>query len=398
VYDAIVVGGGPAGLSFATNAARKGLKVLVLERDPGIGVFVRSSGGTWTEEAQLMEIPRELMNIIRGARLVTPKGRIHDIYMRRGEGAVIDVRRYYQHLAEVASSHGAEIRVASPVRDIAIKGEGVQVSTLNEIIDGRILVDASGSWAWVRRRLRLLRSWSRYGVGVEYELYAPQPEQEDTVLIAVGSEFAPGGYAWIFPCGDRRVRIGVGILRPYSPEDPMRYLQRFLRHRIVKEFLGSRVSPLEFHAGVFPAQGLIAPLALDNVIFIGDAGGFGSPLLGEGIRFAYMSGAWGAEAAAQYIEGDPAALKMFEKSAEHRLGLNFAVALKLQEFVAKAPDHVLEKYSEAIAEMARRYPEVVISLLKTDVLGVAKRLSLPSAPSILKKLAELIKYATRFTR
>ena len=40
-FDCIVVGGGPAGSTFADIAAQNGLSVIVLEKDREIGVPVR---------------------------------------------------------------------------------------------------------------------------------------------------------------------------------------------------------------------------------------------------------------------------------------------------------------------------------------------------------------------
>jgi len=53
----------------------------------------------------------------------------------------------------------------------------------------------------------------RFGVGAEYDLYAPHCDQSEVLLIA-GSDFAPSGYAWVFPWGRHRVRVGVGIIHP----------------------------------------------------------------------------------------------------------------------------------------------------------------------------------------
>ena len=346
-------------------------------------------------EVEAMGVPRHLVNIVRRLRVVAPSGKVYEFEARGDLGAVIDVRGFYQELAERAVSHGAEVLVARRAQRLEVLSNRLTVDARSASFEARLVVDASGAEAWVRRELGLFRKWERYGVGAEYEVYAPGLEEEDVAVIALGGEVAPSGYAWVFPCGDRRARVGVGILRPFSRENPMRYLEHLLKKSFVKELLGDRVGVVELHTGVFPSQGLVKPLTYGRVVFIGDAGGFGSPLMGEGIRFAYRSGAWAAEAAARFLEGDEGALKRFEDESFRRLGRDFAIALRVQEAAARGSDRVLEKGVEAVAELVERAPELAVAIMKTEILGALKGLGPLRALRLLKKLAELAKDVAR---
>lgn len=71
-YDVVVVGGGPAGLSAAWGAAKKGLSVAVLERDEAIGQNIRTSGVTWIKEAKSFGVPAECYNEISNYAFYSP--------------------------------------------------------------------------------------------------------------------------------------------------------------------------------------------------------------------------------------------------------------------------------------------------------------------------------------
>ena len=67
-YDVIVAGASFAGLSFASVAAARGLRTLVLERDPVVGGVVRTTGILFSDVFDVMEVPqRYLVNAVRTA-------------------------------------------------------------------------------------------------------------------------------------------------------------------------------------------------------------------------------------------------------------------------------------------------------------------------------------------
>src|ERR1051326_6811700 len=70
-YDVIVVGASFAGLSFASVAAARGLRVLVLEKDAEIGGVVRTTGVLFSDVLDVIDVPaRYLMNSVRRISLL----------------------------------------------------------------------------------------------------------------------------------------------------------------------------------------------------------------------------------------------------------------------------------------------------------------------------------------
>ena len=114
----------------------------------------------------------------------------------------------------------------------------------------------------------------------------------------MGSQVAPSGYAWAFPHGDNRVRLGVGVIRPDVEADARAYLDSFTERlpALAPEFAGA--NPLEYHTGLFPSEGVAPRFTSDGLIATGDSAGHGSTLVGEGIRFAIYSGRMAGKVAA----------------------------------------------------------------------------------------------------
>ena len=64
-YDVVIVGGGPAGLAAAYSSAKAKASTVVIEKDDAIGQFVRTSGVTWIDDMERLEIPRIYYNPLR---------------------------------------------------------------------------------------------------------------------------------------------------------------------------------------------------------------------------------------------------------------------------------------------------------------------------------------------
>ncbi|HET9732820.1 MAG TPA: NAD(P)/FAD-dependent oxidoreductase [Acidimicrobiales bacterium] len=300
--DVLVVGGGPAGLSAAAAAAARGASVHVVERNAAIGEPVRTSGGSFIAPMRALGVPREMLHPVKSLRLVGPG---HELVFRRSRAmaCVIDVRGTYQHLAARAADSGAGITlrasVSGPLTGPDGRVRGVRLRT-GEEIRARHVVDSSGSVALAARAVGARHGADRRAVGVEWEVHAPRYDQ-DEALLAVGDEIAPGGYAWAFPCGRDRVRLGVGVVRPDSDADPQRLLETLVD--AVPSLASCRHSaPLEIHAGVMPAMAPDAVrLVSPGLVVAGDAGGQGSTLLGEGIRYSIIAGRMAGDAVGRAV-------------------------------------------------------------------------------------------------
>src|ERR1700722_10640494 len=112
--DAIIAGGGPAGLSAAEVLARDGHSVVVLEQNHEIGAPIRTSGGSFVDELDALGIPPHLYHPVGRGRFLSPN-KSAVFHYPIPKFCVMDVRGVYQYLAERAIEAGAGIRLATAV-------------------------------------------------------------------------------------------------------------------------------------------------------------------------------------------------------------------------------------------------------------------------------------------
>ncbi len=380
--DIVIVGGGPAGLAAAEAAAREGVRTLLLERQNEIGYPIHTSGGSWISDMQALAIPEQFYHPITRVYFVSPHREVL-LHYNPAVACVVDVRGLYQHLAGRAIAAGARLRLRHTVEQTIMEnGRVLGVTARNHLgehlsLRADVTIDASGFSRHVGVRVDMGKAFHRYGYGAEYDMYAPSYPQEELFLI-MGSKFAPRGYAWAFPRGNGRVRLGVGVLHPDCDEDARVYLDRIIHDvpQLADKFRDA--NPIEYHTGLFPSEGPLERFSRDGLLLAGDAGGQGSTLVGEGIRFAIYAGQIAGDVAAEAVKaGDTSAvfLGRFDKAWRVRFGRDMDIAYMINKRIANYSD---EQWDGALDLMKRLTPAQVAQALRGDfsaglVMGVLAR-------------------------
>ena len=369
-FELIVVGGGPAGSSAAFQAAKQGIKVALLEKENSIAETVRTSGVTWIDTIKEFSIPENCYNPIQNYSFCSPNNEV-TISDSVPHAAVLDVRKTYRFLASEAEKNGVKIFLKTNVKDIIKNDEGNIVGIIASSPDGlvkffgKIIIDASGFSSVVSKSMGFVTQWKRFGAGAEYEVKVENVDSK-TWWLMVGQAYSPAGYAWIFPTSKETVRIGVGIGKPESVVDPTERLKEIMESKIGPISKLGKITPIEFHYGLIPNDGLSRKTVYNNMMLVGDSAGQANPLVLEGIRYAIKFGRMAGHIASKAIKsGNTSESILMEYEIKWRKEIESKIksAGKVQERWIGLSDSQWDKELEIIKELK---PEEFLDFIKAD--------------------------------
>lgn len=320
-YDLLIVGAGPAGTTTARLAAQMGCSVLLVDKRQELGAPIQCSGAVSRhaiEEVGINPDDEFIQEAIYGFKIYDAKGADTTIDYRKlkpdeyGEGVgrkplgyVVDRRRFDRHLLTLAIRAGAEAWLKCEGLGYTLDADGmatVQLVRYGEAIDVRCrcvvgadgLMSQVGKWAGLRTHIRL----GELAACLQY--VCEGVESEGLLEIITGHEWAPGGYAWVFPKGHGYTEIGLGITPNNSSLSAKQHLQQFMEQSFLKERF-SNAKILEVQGGGVPLAAPLTTQFADRMILVGDAARHVNPITGGGIHTALSGGRIAAEVLAKAV-------------------------------------------------------------------------------------------------
>ncbi len=377
-FDCIVVGGGPAGSTFARIAAQGGLSVLLLEKDRDIGMPVRC--GEAVSDAGVRFFvdlnPRWLASTIDRIRLIAPDDTEIEFDLSE-KGYILDRRIFDYDLAQYAAADGAQIVTKAYVDGLIIEDDkvvGVKGTHIGERFEkrSRIVVGADGvesrvgRWAGFKTVLRLKDIES----GIQKTVTGIEC-QENMFDFYLSNRRAPGGYLWIFPKGPHTANIGLGISGYFAKEgkSSKKYLDEFLEEKY------PYASVLTTVVGAIPVAKTMTELVGNGIMLVGDAAHTCNPLTGGGIIPGMHSGLLAAEAAIAALKNGGTSkknLQSYEKTWRKIGGKNHERFYKIKESLYRFDDEDFNRIAVAVAAI----PESERTLMKLFSIAVRKKPSL----------------------
>jgi digeranylgeranylglycerophospholipid reductase len=301
-YDVVVIGSGPAGATTARIAAERGLRVLLIDKKQELGSPIQCSGAVSANALHEANVPLSdeyISTPVYGFVTYNAAGESvtldYRAYRDTPLGYVVDRRRFDRFLMTLAERTGVTVWLKCEATGYTPEPDGKYVTVnlhrfgLPATVRTRVIVGADGvqsqvgKWAGLRTHIRLgeLASCLQFVVdGVE---------TNGLLEIVAGQEWAPGGYAWLFPKGHGYAEVGLGVARTMTDHDARWHLDHFMQNSFMADRLkNARI--LEVQGGGVPLAAPLRQPYADYVILVGDAARHVNPITGGGIHMALRDG------------------------------------------------------------------------------------------------------------
>jgi geranylgeranyl reductase family protein len=360
VYDALIVGAGPAGSTAAFILASCGLKVALLDRRD----FPRPKlcGGllTW-KTIRLLETvfhitPRALAEkgVLRhAAREYGVCDRCRREVRRTLDHPfhLVDREAYDHFLLQHAISAGADFRPGSAVASVDF-ARCEAVTRNGEKWTGRFIIGADGVNSRVRRILlqaRKIAEPRHPGFAAALECVVPRQPGAFPDHPAIYYGFIPWGYAWSFPAKGGRI-LGIAALKAKAGRCIRAGFRNFLAHLGLAD---TNALPIQTHA--IPYGNHLDTPGSANVLVVGDAAGLADPFLGEGIYYAQRSAQLAAHAVLESRTHPGSAIDRYREGFRRVISPELRYARAGRQIIFSLPSSL---YFPVLTALLRLMPKV----------------------------------------
>ena len=290
-YDVAIAGGGLAGLVTAILLVKQGFRIILFEKKSYpfhkvCGEYVSNEVLTLLCSLGLDPFEHGASSITR-LRISDPSGKnIHAALDLGGFG----LSRYVldKQLAEIAKSHGVDVRENCRVHDIAFQDNSFRILTGTGIYCATLALGAYGKRTLLDKKLKRKFIEKHTGfLGVKYHVKVDYPIDE------IGLDNFPGGYCGIVKIEDDLYNLCYLYNRKRrNAYNSIAEIEKkvLFTNPIIRDLFGrakfSGEEPEVINEIPFQSK----PAVEDHLLLCGDAAGLITPLCGNGMAMAIHGG------------------------------------------------------------------------------------------------------------
>ncbi len=393
--DVLIVGGGPAGSSAAFWLASNGYKVVLAEKK----VFPREKtcGDGLTPRAirQLedMGIKDSLSSFHKyfglrtrafGKELTLDWPKVPGL---PEYGYVVTRYDLDALVLENAKAAGAEIRQGCEAIGVKTDNDGVRADLRDKLSEtsftlrAKYLLIADGANSRLGRSLGVTRD-RKLPFALAIRGYYTSVRSHDPYIESQLDIYSPDGtllpgYGWIFPLGDGRVNVGIGLvstMAKWKEVNTTHLLETFVSQTPDSWGLCEKNRLSEPTGGKLPMGMSNAPLTGHRYLVAGDAAGLINPFNGEGISYAYESGRLAASVLSKAVRYEkPEALAEYRELLDIHYGSYYKVARLFLQLMGK-PNllRVLVSTGMNSKTVMSVLLKIMANLMTDDDIGIAE--------------------------
>jgi geranylgeranyl reductase family protein len=348
MHDLVIVGGGPSGATCARRAARNGLDVVLLEKE--LHPRQKLCGGALTQRVTNLidfDIEHTVQTHFCGGRVYSQSGECLEGSLSNYMGHLVDRTDFDHCLLKEARKAGAQVEEGVEAVALEQTRSGIRVLTLGDSYKAHLVVGADGVNGIVARQTGLRNRWSSDSVALCIATDIPMEQDEivrtmsmtDSEFLGIDLYFGivDIGYGWCFP---KRSKLNVGIGCRMDKAARLRdHWKSFLKR--VEKLKGVSLKFPGYSAFRVPFGGRPGRYVARRTMLVGDSAGFVSPVTGEGIYYAMLSGVLAADVASEAAEMKmPYHLITYEKRLKERILSELKIAAGLSEILFKSRDSI----------------------------------------------------------
>ena len=347
-YDVIIAGAGPAGSTCAMFLAKKGIKVLLLDRasfprDKTCGDAISGKSARVLKELGLdKDLEKKDHAKIYGVILSSPNGSVVEVPIpKQADGTArygyCSRRMVYDNLLFENAKKAVDTIEKFNVTDIIMENDyvaglkGTNLDTNEEMeFRAKIIVGADGAHSIIAKKLKVDEVDDSHYVSAIRAYYKGVEGMKGMIEIHFVEDLMPG-YFWIFPLENGLANVGVGMLfkdmkkKKVSLKNSM--FKAIENNSLFKERFRNAKLDGDVKGWTLPLGSKHRKLAFNGCVLLGDAASLIDPFTGEGVGNAMTSGQIASDVIAEAISQNNFSEQFFMKY-EQRLWTKLDPELK----------------------------------------------------------------------